>query len=120
MALHPEEQARQFYGPGPLNGTPQPGSPEYEDLADKLMDSYITTPEGRKKLLDALVRPLKTGTLASSPRGRRRVSKILDEAAKDGHDVQGLRHLFDQEVQGDERLHEALDKAVEGLKGEDP
>lgn len=31
--------------------TPEPGTPEYEDLADRLVDAFIVTPEGRKKPL---------------------------------------------------------------------
>lgn len=71
-----------------------PDDPGYEALQQRIFDTYRTTPEGRKRLLDSLAVPLKHGTLPTSNLDL--AKKILDMAEGDGHDVQGLRHLLEQ------------------------
>lgn len=73
---------------------PQPTNAEVEESLDKFQKYLLSSPDGRKALLDQLARSLKQG--AWNYKRADRARHILDVIEKeDGADVQGLRTLVD-------------------------
>jgi len=76
---------------------PGPTPEERETILRRLLESYRTTKEGRNKILDTFARTIKRNPNFHIPKSCRPLLRdIFDECEKDGHDVQGLRFLFDE------------------------